>query len=99
VVSVAGPKQYLAVDAGRKGLDRIGEDMQLYQLIRFEAQRLHYQSLTVTGKQYDAFDIEYRSDGSKFVTLRQPSDATETRCSNPNPPRPTRCWEGTELVR
>jgi hypothetical protein len=99
VVSVAGPKQYLAVDAGRKGLDRIGEDMQLYQMIRLEAQRLRYQSLTVTGKQYDAFDIEYRSDGSKFVTLHQSSDATETRCSNPHPPRPTRCWEGTELVR
>lgn len=99
VVSVAGPKQYIAAESARVGVERVGEDMQLYQLIRLEEDRLHYQSLTMTGRVYDAFEIEHRPNGAKTFAPRINPDLNETRCTNPSPPRRTRCWEGDELTR
>ena len=98
VVSVAGPKQYIAAGNARAGLQRVGEDMQLYQVIHLEADRLRFESRTVTGRVYDAFDLEQLADGSNRFVPRAAVDTAETRCRNPLQPRPTRCWEGTELV-
>jgi hypothetical protein len=98
VVSVAGPKQYIAAGNARAGLQRVGEDMQLYQVIHLEADRLRFESRTVTGRIYDAFDLEQLADGSNRFVPRAAVDTAETRCRNPLQPRPTRCWEGTELV-
>lgn len=98
VVSVAGPKQYLAADSARSGMQRIGEDVQLYQVIRIEADRLSYESRTAANGIYDAFDIEYPKGSGKRVVSRLTGDRPESHCKNPNRPRPTRCWEGTELV-
>lgn len=98
VVSVAGPKQYVAAETARNGLQRIGEDMQLYQVIHLEADRLRYQSKTVAGRVYDAFEIRRQADGSTRVV----SDAAsigEVRCGNPQRPKPTRCWDGDELTK
>ncbi|MBU3670949.1 MAG: metallophosphoesterase family protein [Sinobacteraceae bacterium] len=99
VVSVAGPKQYIAADSARGGLERIGEDMQLYQLIRLEVDRLHYQSLTMSDRVYDAFELAYRPGEPKRFIPRLAPGLNETRCANPTPPRKTRCWEGDELTR
>lgn len=98
VVSVAGAKMYLADESARRTLTRIGEDMQLYQIVRVEAERLRFESRTVTGELYDAFDIERRADGQKRLIERTPAGVAERACANPVLPRPTRCWNGTELV-
>jgi hypothetical protein len=98
VVSVAGPKQYLVSDEARETLERTGEDVQLYQIVHVERDRLRYESRTVTGRIYDAFDVERTRAGSKRFLSRLPRGAAEDRCGNPWLPRPTRCWEGTELV-
>jgi acid phosphatase type 7 len=98
VVSVAGPKMYLVSDEAEAMLERTGEDVQLYQVIHVEADRLRFESRTPTGRVYDAFDIERLPDGRKRLVERLPAGTPEDRCSNPQLPRPTRCWEGIELV-
>lgn len=97
VVSVAGAKMYLAAEGARETLARVGEDTQLYQIVRVEEDLLRFESRTVTGELYDAFDIERSANGGKRLLERGPR-AKERLCANPAPPRPTRCWNGTELV-
>lgn len=75
-------------------LTRVGEDAQLYQVVRLEENRLRFESRTV----YDAFDVERLRDGRKRFVDRRPAASAERVCANPMPPRPTRCWNGTELV-
>ena len=99
VVSVAGPKQYIAAESAREGMQRIGEDMQLFQVIDIKADTLSFESRTAAGRLYDAFDIEYRADGTKQVIPLLNDGSPETRCGNPSQPKPSRCWEGTELAR
>jgi hypothetical protein len=98
VTSVAGPKMYLAADRARQQLDRIGEDVQLYQVVHVAPDRLRFESRTATGRLYDAFDIVRKPDGHKKMVDRMPAGSPESRCTNPELPRPTRCWEGKELV-
>jgi hypothetical protein len=98
VVSVAGPKQYIAAESARSGLQLIGEDMQLYQSIQIESNRIRYQSNTVAGRVYDAFDIVYLENEQKRVVSDFPTHSHETRCANSKRPTPTRCWDGDELV-
>jgi phosphodiesterase/alkaline phosphatase D-like protein len=99
VVSVAGPKMYLVSEQARAEMDRVGEELQLYQVVRVEADRLHYESKTVTGDVYDAFELQRQPDGTKRLVELTPVPRAESRCSNPQPPRPDRCWNGTELVQ
>jgi hypothetical protein len=98
VVSIAGPKMYRVAGGARQALTRVGEDAQLYQVVRVEESRLRFESRTVTGTLYDAFDVERLRDGRKRFVDRRPAASPERVCGNPAPPRPTRCWNGTELV-
>ncbi len=98
VVSVAGPKMYLVSESAREDMQRVGEEAQLYQVIRIERDRLRFESRTVTGQLYDAFDLRRTPDGRKQLIDRLPEGMIERICTNPDRPRPTRCWEGTELV-
>lgn len=100
VVSVAGPKMYLASEDATQYHDRIGEDLQLYQIIHLEENTLHFESRTVTGKLYDAFTIERRADGSKRFVESEETLMEEQRCTLPVEARraPDRCWDGVELV-
>lgn len=98
VVSVAGPKMYFVSDIARERMQRLGEDVQLYQHIEVEVDRIHFESRTVTGNLYDAFDLVRRDDGSKALEERLPPGQPQRICTNPEPPRETRCWQGTELV-
>lgn len=96
VVSVAGPKMYIVSDEAREAYDRTAEDVQLYQVIHVERDRLRYESRTVANRLYDAFDLERTRSGTRLVE-RKPA-TPDARCGNPRLPRPDRCWEGTELV-
>lgn len=61
VVSVSGPKLYTGGDMA--WMVRRGNGVQLYQLIRFEAAELVYESRTARGDLYDAFTLRKRPDG------------------------------------
>lgn len=97
VVSVAGPKMYLVSEQAEAHMDRNAEDIQLFQTLDFSANELAYNSYTVTGELYDAFTISKPENGVTQIQNRAP-ETPEVRCQNPNPPRETRCWNGTELI-
>ncbi len=98
VVSVAGPKMYLATEEARAQMARTGEDVQLFQIIEVQEHRLLYESRTAIGEIYDAFEIVRDADGGRRILDWQPLEVPASRCGNPVLARPTRCWEGTELV-
>jgi predicted phosphodiesterase len=55
VVSVSGPKMY---DIGLQDwMDRAASNVQLYQLISIDNNKLTYKAYEATGKLYDAFDL------------------------------------------
>jgi acid phosphatase type 7 len=100
VVSVAGPKMYFASDTARKVMSRIGEDTQLYQTVRIEADQLVYEARTTSGDLYDAFSLVRMENGRNRLIDRAPA-TNERVCSRPDIPgyRADRCWEGTDVVR
>ncbi|MCW5933423.1 MAG: metallophosphoesterase family protein [Fimbriimonadia bacterium] len=59
VVSVTGPKQY-ALNR-QPWMQRAASNTQFYQVIRMEQDKLTYESRTVTGELYDAFELRKRS--------------------------------------
>jgi acid phosphatase type 7 len=97
VVSVAGPKMYRVAE-DRAVHRRVGEDVQLYQIIHVGADRLAYEARTVAGEVYDAFDLVKHAGAPNRLVERAVAAGAEAVCGNPEPPRETRCWEGTELV-
>ena len=97
VVSVAGPKMYLVAD-DREVHDRVGEDVQLFQIIHVGAQTISFEARLVTGEIYDAFDL-VKVEGERNRLVERATDAgPEAACSNPHPIREDRCWNGTELT-
>jgi len=60
VTSVSGPKMYNLVRA--EWMDRAGENLQLFQVISISRTVLNYQSITVAGEVFDAFDL-VKKDG------------------------------------
>lgn len=102
VVSVAGPKMYLVSDDSAKFMQATAEELQLFQTLRFTEDRLHYEARTVTGELFDAFDLVKAEDGSVSAhnkAIGSDSPLYLHRCSNPNKPRETRCWNGTEVIQ
>ncbi|MDO8910009.1 MAG: metallophosphoesterase family protein [Pseudohongiella sp.] len=106
IVSVAGPKMNLVSRAATEALSVTGEDVQLYQSIRFSGSQLSFESRTAAGDIYDSFQLSRLADGTKELI-----DATSTRqglkgsdCKNSSPvaaqidaggvARPGRCWDG-----
>ncbi len=67
VISVSGPKQY---EVNAPWAKRYGENVQLYQIIHVSADTLRYESRTVTGELYDAFDLVKQEDGAARVVER-----------------------------
>lgn len=98
VVSVSGPKMYMMADDTPDAMDRVGEDVQLFQVMEFREDRIVYQARTATGQLYDAFDIERASDGSKRVIDRRP-DIPTSLCSNPEERTGSSCWGGGSFVQ
>ncbi len=65
VVSVCGPKMYEL--QGHPKMVRIGENIQLYQVIEVEKDRLIYRAKTADGELYDAFTIEKGAEGNSLI--------------------------------
>jgi hypothetical protein len=102
VVSVAGPKMYLVSDSAEETMQASAEELQLFQLLNFSEQRLTYEARTVTGELFDRFELVRQADGSTEVidgAIDTSSPLYKHRCTNPNKPRETRCWNGTELIQ
>lgn len=69
VVSVSGPKMY-KLDFS-EWMERIGSNVQLYQIIQIDGKRLDYKAYTATGELYDAFQlIKRRSGVNDFIDLQ-----------------------------
>tara|TARA_R100001039_G_C1848394_1_gene108451 strand:+ start:912 stop:2306 length:1395 start_codon:yes stop_codon:yes gene_type:complete len=98
VVSVSGPKMYMLAEHNHDAMDRVGEDVQLFQVMEFLEDRIVYQARTATGELYDAFDIERADDGSKRIIDRRP-DTPVSLCSNPEERTGSSCWGGGSFVR
>ncbi|MCH8492828.1 MAG: metallophosphoesterase family protein [Idiomarina sp.] len=102
VVSVAGPKMYLVGERAEQHMQATAEELQLFQTLHFTADTLRYQARTVTGELFDAFDLVRDEQGNVAVVDRGIDKASPLimhRCSNPNKPRETRCWNGTEVIQ
>ena len=56
VVSVTGVKQYEIGD--RKWAARFGQDLQLYQIVNVDRERLAFAAYTADGSLYDSFEIQ-----------------------------------------
>jgi len=98
IVSVAGPKMYMIADEDNPNMQRMAEGVQLYQTIRVSNEKLHIQAWTAAGGLYDAFEIQKNDDGTNSIKDLIRMDQPIHRCGNPNKPKPSRCWDGKELV-
>ncbi len=47
-------------------MDRAGENVQLFQVISFTSDTMHYEAVTVTGELYDSFRVLKSRDASKL---------------------------------
>jgi len=95
VVSVAGPKQYRLSDMARRTMRPVGEDTQLYQVLRIDPQRIAYESRTATGRLYDAFELQRDARGGKRLVEIERGRIVPRDCPRPLSPkgRDDRCWE------
>jgi hypothetical protein len=96
IVSVAGPKQYRLSEEARRTMNPTAEDTQLFQVIRVDGRRLHYEARTATGRLYDAFEITREASGRKRLQeIRQgriaPRDCQHRAATLGG--RKDRCWE------
>jgi hypothetical protein len=73
VVSVSGPKMYQL--SPKENMVRVGQDTQLYQVIRIEGERLTYESRTARGVLYDAFELRKRKGRANVMINRIPKTA------------------------
>ena len=73
----------------------VGEDTQLYQVLRIDQQKLVYESRTATGRLYDAFELQRRADGSKQLIEHEAGRIAPRDCprSATLKGRADRCWE------
>ena len=93
-VSVAGAKQYRLSARARDTMAPVGEDTQLFQVIRVDGDRLRYEARTATGRLYDAFELV--GDRASRRLLEQPDGRIGQRaCERARTPkgRADRCWE------
>lgn len=86
LVSVAGGKMYPLNDRAADQTDRLAEDTQLYQTLRFEAERLVYEARTATGRLYDAFRIETGTEGRRLVHEDENTLVPERMCRSDQGP-------------
>lgn len=69
VVSMAGAKMYESFD--REWMDKSGGDIQLYQVITIDGNKLSYNSYTATGQLFDAFDLVKDKNNNNRLINRQ----------------------------
>ncbi len=95
VVSVAGPKQYRVSARARRTMSPVGEDTQLFQVLRLDGDRLSYEARTVTGRLYDAFSLVDEGDAGKRLEEHPEGRIPERECTRAATlgGRADRCWE------
>lgn len=86
VVSVSGPKMYRFEQGRRAIIKRMAENTQLYQVIRIDGNRLHYESRTATGELYDGFTLRQRPGRPNQLVEKIPD--TPERSFPPEPEKP-----------
>jgi len=94
-VSVAGPKQYRLSARARDTMRPVGEDTQLFQVLRIDGGRLRYEAFTATGRLYDAFELVDEGGARRLVEIedgRIPERDCTARAQSPKG-RADRCWE------
>ncbi|KAG0737455.1 hypothetical protein G6F24_017946 [Rhizopus arrhizus] len=76
-------------------MDPVAEDTQLFQVLNVDPQRLRYEARTVTGRLYDAFELQRDAKGSKTRTELTDGRITPRDCprSQTAKGRADRCWE------
>ncbi|KOR39103.1 hypothetical protein ADT25_22925 [Xanthomonas oryzae] len=79
----------------RKTIRPVGEDTQLYQVLRLDNQHLVYESRTASWRLYDAFELQRDSDGSKRLIEHEAGRIARRDCprSATLKARADRCWE------
>jgi hypothetical protein len=94
LVSVAGAKQYRLSEHARETMRPVGEDTQLFQVLRFDGGRMRYEARTATGRLYDAFELVDQADGKRLVEVAE-GRIDERRCEREATlkGRKDRCWE------
>lgn len=73
VVSVSGPKMYAITD--RSWARKMGENMQLFQVITVDGDTLHYEARTATNRLFDAFTLEKRPGKANRLVEAMPADS------------------------
>ena len=94
-VSVAGLKQYRLSPDAKGTMSPVGEDTQLFQVLRLEGNRLSYEARTVTGRLYDAFALVDEGDAGKRLEELRDARIDERACERAQTlgGRADRCWE------
>ncbi len=94
VVSVAGPKQYRLSTGAHTRMAPVGEDTQLFQVLRVDGPNLRYEARTATGHLYDAFELVREGAATRRVELAEGRIAPRT-CGRAKTlkGRADRCWE------
>ena len=72
LVSVTGSKMYGLNDRARTQPDKVAEATELYQVVDVAGDSLKFRTFTASGKLYDGFDLERRTDGNHMVELDEP---------------------------
>ncbi|MCC9608932.1 metallophosphoesterase family protein [Blastopirellula sp. JC732] len=72
VVSVSGPKMY--DNARFPFMLRNGEDIQLYQIIHVDGDKLRYEARTAIGQLYDAFELRKQGKGVNNQLVEIPGE-------------------------
>jgi len=97
LVSVAGAKQYRLSEQARATMSPTGEDLQLFQVLRLNGNRLDYEARSATGRLYDSFSIiDEGEEGGKRIqegdaSLRMPERHCLREATLKG--RKDRCWE------
>ena len=95
VVSVAGAKQYRLSSEARSKMRPVGEDTQLFQILRLKGDTLAYEARTATGRLYDAFDLVDEGASGKRLHEHEDGRIPERICERETTlkGRTDRCWE------
>lgn len=95
VVSVTGAKQYRLSSDARENMRPVGEDTQLFQILRLQGNTLAYEARTATGRLYDAFDLVDEGAGGKRLQEHETGRIPERSCERATTlkGRADRCWE------
>ncbi len=97
VVSVSGPKMYIVSDKAKETMTKVGEDIQLYQIISVDHHSLTFEAKTATGRLYDSFTIHKDSKGTNRIEEVHLPFYNCSRPILPNQDKP-RCWGGSESI-